>query len=418
MTPSKRLLIVSPLFPPTNAADLHRVRMAIPHLLKLGWSVEVLCLSPDATELIQDDFLLRTVPMDQIRVHAVEKSFSLLRAFRVRSLWFRYGRALRKLGDIVIQEFQPDLILFSTTQFPFFSLGPYWKQKHGVPYVLDYQDPWVSTHYQKTGTRPPGGWWKYGPMQALARRMEPTVVRESSGIIAVSPKYMEQLNDYHEGAVPTLHLPFGAPIRDLEFLNHSESTPPTIGRRWLYVGRGGEDFHPMLQMFFDHLRIHREELIASGITIEFHGTQYHSTSFPRTPISDLAWDYHLDQIVHEYPDRIPYEKALRLQQEADVLLLLGSTDAAYSPSKFQALLMFHRPILALAPSDSLIPAMMEHHQAGHVITPSVPKSTQENILLQLLKGAQNIPVKPELTDESMTLKLSEFFLQVLRGTQE
>ena len=174
----------------------------------------------------------------------------------------------------------------------------------------------------------------------------------------------------------------------------------------------------MLQMFFDLLRTHREELIASGITIEFHGTQYHSTSFPRTPIADLAWDYHLHQIVHEYPDRIPYEQALRLQQQADVLLLLGSTDAAYSPSKFQALLMFHRPILALTPSASLIPAMMAQHQAGHVITPSVPKSAQEVILLQLLRGEQTPQTKPTLTDESMTLKLSEFFLQVLRGTQE
>jgi hypothetical protein len=418
MTPPRRLLIVSPLFPPTNAADLHRVRMAIPHLLKLGWSVEVLCLSPEATGLVQDDFLLRTVPMDQIRVHAVEKRFSLLRALGIRSLWFRFGRAFRQLGDRVIREFQPELIFFSTTQFSFFSLGPYWKQKHGVPYVLDYQDPWVSNHYEKTGTRPPGGWWKYGPMQALARRMEPKAVRDSSGIIAVSPKYLEQLNHYHQGTIPTLHLPFGAPVRDLDFLGHNENSNSSKSRRWLYVGRGGEDFHAILQMFFTLLRTHREELIASGVTIEFHGTQYHSSAVPRTPIADLAREYHLEQIVREYPDRIPYEQALRLQQQADVLLLLGSTDAAYSPSKFQALLMFNRPILALAPSDSLIPAMMVQHQAGHVMTPSTDRTAQEAILLQLLRGEQNPQSKPALTDESMTLKLSEFFLQVLRGTQE
>ena len=45
-----------------------------------------------------------------------------------------------------------DLIFFSTTQFDAFSLGPTWKRKFGVPYVLDYHDPWVNNYYRETGT--------------------------------------------------------------------------------------------------------------------------------------------------------------------------------------------------------------------------------------------------------------------------
>jgi hypothetical protein len=59
------------------------------------------------------------------------------------------------------------------------ALGPRWKRQFGVPYVLDFQDPWLSDYYDEhPSVRPPGGRLKYGFSRWLAGRMEPAAVRE------------------------------------------------------------------------------------------------------------------------------------------------------------------------------------------------------------------------------------------------
>ncbi len=46
----KRVLLVSPHFPPVNAPDMQRVRLALPHLRGLGWEPTVLAVEPGLVE--------------------------------------------------------------------------------------------------------------------------------------------------------------------------------------------------------------------------------------------------------------------------------------------------------------------------------------------------------------------------------
>jgi len=46
----KKLLIVSPHFPPINAPDMQRVRLALPYLRAHGWEPTVLAIAPDSIE--------------------------------------------------------------------------------------------------------------------------------------------------------------------------------------------------------------------------------------------------------------------------------------------------------------------------------------------------------------------------------
>ena len=66
----KRLLCVTPAFPPNNAADCHRVRMALPYFQENGWEAEVLAVQPELVEAVQELELLQTVPA-RVRVHRV-----------------------------------------------------------------------------------------------------------------------------------------------------------------------------------------------------------------------------------------------------------------------------------------------------------------------------------------------------------
>ena len=65
-----RVLIVSPHFPPINAPDHHRVRLALPWLAQHGWNAEILTVHPDDIESPLDETLARTLPPG-LTVHSV-----------------------------------------------------------------------------------------------------------------------------------------------------------------------------------------------------------------------------------------------------------------------------------------------------------------------------------------------------------
>ena len=67
----KRVLIVSPHFPPINAADMHRVRMVLPFLRENGWEAEVVAVRPDAVAAPRDEWLTEGLPPD-VKVHRVK----------------------------------------------------------------------------------------------------------------------------------------------------------------------------------------------------------------------------------------------------------------------------------------------------------------------------------------------------------
>ena len=137
----KKVLIISPYFPPSNTADIQRVRMSLPYFRDFGWEAEVVTIDPRHSDMIKDPLLSLSINTD-IKVHyvsAFSKSLTYklgLGSIALRSLWF-----YRKKVDEILKLQPFDLIYFSTTQFPVCILGAYWKKKFKVPYVIDMQDP-------------------------------------------------------------------------------------------------------------------------------------------------------------------------------------------------------------------------------------------------------------------------------------
>ncbi|MEJ1971719.1 MAG: hypothetical protein WDM96_04255 [Lacunisphaera sp.] len=58
----KRVLIVSPHFPPVNAPDMQRVRQSLPHFVAAGWEVTVLTVADPTPDAPVEPELLRSVP--------------------------------------------------------------------------------------------------------------------------------------------------------------------------------------------------------------------------------------------------------------------------------------------------------------------------------------------------------------------
>jgi glycosyltransferase involved in cell wall biosynthesis len=364
----KKLLIVSPHFCPVNAPDMHRVRLALPHLRALGWEPTVLAVHPDSVEGgVRDPLLEKTYPPDirVIRVRGI--SPHLTRRFRIGGLWLRCGRALRLAGERLLRSEKFHLVFFSTTQFAAFPLGPRWKRLFGVPYVLDYQDPWINDHYARTGQPPPGGRLKFALAQSFARRREPTVLRHAAGIISVSDAYGPSLAANHPDfdASRVLVLPFGASARDLEIARAHPPAAPLIpfgdgNLHLVYTGRGGDDMKTALTLLFRAFKRFLHERPAEAARVRFHfiGTSYAPPPLGTETILPVARAEGVSAHVHEHCARVPYFEALHYLSRADAILAIGSDDPGYSASKIFPCILARRPLLALFHRDSPIHGFM------------------------------------------------------------
>lgn len=144
------VLIVTPHFPPIDAADMHRVRMSLPYFEEFGWKPIVLCVDPEYTDGIVEPLLLETLPDDVslYRCRAIKKKFSGLIGIgniAIRALPYLYFEGCR-----IIKNNKIDLIYFSTTMFAAMILGRIWKSKFGVPFVIDMQDCFYCTNITRT----------------------------------------------------------------------------------------------------------------------------------------------------------------------------------------------------------------------------------------------------------------------------
>jgi Glycosyltransferase Family 4 len=371
----RRVLVVSPHFPPVNAPDHQRVRMMLPHLAEFGWQAEVVAFHPDAVEAARDPDLAATVPPDTAVTTARALPYKWTRPFGLGNLVWRGGWAFRRAAERRIRAVPFDLAFFSTTIFGVLPLGPRWRRRHGLPYVLDFQDPWVSDYYQQTGVRPPGGRLRYGLSQRAARRAEPDVVRQAGHVIAVSPAYPKALvaryPDVPAGRFTVL--PFAANPRDFDVVRERGIRQPVFDpadglRHWVYLGRGGADMAKALRGLFLALRDLRDSVPAVGrLRLHFVGTSYAPGALAEETVAPVARACGVGDLVQEQTGRLPYLQGLALLRAADTILVTGSDDPGYSASKVYPCVAAGRPVLAVLHRDSAAGAVVTECKAGEVV---------------------------------------------------
>lgn len=432
---AKRVLIVSPRFPPTSAADHHRVRMMLPTLAHFGWRAVVLAVDSRFVEAPLEEDLLLTIPDDVevVRCRAIPQR--LTRRFRFGSLSLRATSFLRKAGDELLESRKFDLVFFSTTEFGILSLGRRWKDRYGVPFVVDLQDPWVNTHYANTGRRPPGGVLKHTATQAVARFSEGRTLQEAAHIISVSPKYKLDLCQKYPALSPSVFsvIPFGGSGTDFEVMRRSSRRQrvfdPADGRtHWIYAGTAPPGIRSALLGFFLALRrAFRERIIDEhSIRIHFVGTDYAppATAMPR--ILPIALEVGVSQVVGEHPARIPYLETLRCLSDADALLVLGWDDPGYTASKLYPYILADKPLLTVLHEESSANEVMRETKAGTAVC-FTGRSSAEEVAEKIFDAwftSRSFQTAPETiwdafqqyTAEAMTRRVATVFDQAARQT--
>ncbi|MCB0696275.1 MAG: glycosyltransferase [Chitinophagaceae bacterium] len=370
----KKVLIISPHFPPTNAADMQRVRHSLPYFEQFGWTPEVIAVYPQYVEAKTDDLLTATIPEDIkiYKVHAYDTSKT--RKFGLGSLSMRAFFQVRKQGDELLKTGGYDLVYFTTTAFHVMALGRYWKKKFGVPFILDIQDPWRNDFYldKPKEQRPPKFWVSYN----IDKYLEMYTMKKVDGVISVSQGYVDMFLQRYPYLKPEQFkvIPFGYSLIDFKVMEeHIHSTKIPIDKSKInivYVGRGGHDMKLASECFFTALKnvVDKDPAARERLHCLFVGTSYAPDGKGQKTLSPAADKLGIGDMATEISDRVSFFETLYLLKQANAFFVPGSTDKSYTASKIYQYVLAERPMLAIFYKGSSIVSILKEAETGTVVT--------------------------------------------------
>ncbi len=347
---------------------MQRVRMSLPYYRAHGWEPVVLCVGDQWQDGVRESELASTIPPDLRVIRAPALPLRWTRLIGLRNVGLRCWFHFLVAGYRVIRSEKIDLVFFSNTQFVTFTLGRIWRALLGTPYVFDMQDPWRTDYYEREGSRRPPGGWKYQLARVMAWALEGWSFRRVSGVMSVSPHYVEQLRQRyaHLKRIPAAVIAFGASRSDIAQAATLPQATPRYRRdggeiHLLYTGAAGPVMPHALTVLFQGLQLYRTRSPARARRLRFHflGTSYVAPGQGRNSVMPVAETCGVADQVEEIPHRLGHLECLRLQVEADLLLLPGSSDLAYSPSKVYPYYLSRRPTLGLVFRHSVMERLLD-----------------------------------------------------------
>ena len=135
----KQVLIVSPYFPPSSLAGVHRARHLAKHLPAAGWRPIVLCVDERLHEETIDPELSALLPEDLEVVKAKALPSQLTRRVGVGDLSLRAFHNLRSSAREILGNKSVDTVFITGSPYYPMLLSRWLKQRYGKPVVLDFR---------------------------------------------------------------------------------------------------------------------------------------------------------------------------------------------------------------------------------------------------------------------------------------
>lgn len=352
-----RVLMVSPHFPPDTSAGAHRVRLLAPHLSRYGWDPTVVTVDPRDYVGRLDPGLAALVPEELRVVRCRAWPAALARLAGVGDLGLRALGGLRRTCARLVRAERFDAVFI--TIYPTYPalLGPWLKRRFGVPFVLDYQDPWVGawglTVGGGSGGRPD---WRSRASRWLASRLEPRAVRAADAITAVSEETYRDLWRRYPGLdrTPCAAIPIGGEPADFERIRRAPSENPWFDPKdgqthiccvGTLLPLGTETLRAVLAAV-GVVKERRSDLYAR-LRLHFFGTGNQTVPGAAPRALPIAAELGVADRVAEVTTRIDYLDALTVLTQSHAILLMGSSERHYTASKLYPALLAERPLLAV-----------------------------------------------------------------------
>ena len=347
--------MVSPYFPPDSSAASHRVRLLAPHLPAAGWSPTVLTVQPSAYEGRLDPDLAALVP-PAVRIERADAwPAAITRRAGLGDLGVRAFTGLHRACRSLLARERFDALFI--TIYPTYPalLGPLLKRRFSLPFVLDYQDPWVGAWGHTVGGgangRPD---WKSRASRQIGVWLEPRALDAADALVAVSQGTLDAIVERIPSAARVPHdvIPLGFDAADFTHVDGRRAAVAGFDSRdglvhLCYVGTLLPTGVGTLRVLLRGLeRARREDPNASRLRLHFVGTSNQSASatYRVRPVADECG---VADVVSETPGRVDYLDALAVLTQASGILLLGSSEPHYTASKLYPALLAKRPLLAL-----------------------------------------------------------------------
>jgi glycosyltransferase involved in cell wall biosynthesis len=376
----KNILLITPHYPPSNLAAVHRSRLFAQHLPSSGWIPIILTVHEKFYEEQLDWNLFDLISRDQ-RIEKV-KAFKITKPRVIGDIGLRGFFQLRRRALELIKSEKIDFVFIPIPSFYTALIGPYLFKKTGVKYGIDYIDPWVHQF--------PGSdklFSRHWFSTQLAKFLEPIAVKHASLITGVSQGYFKPVlerNPHLKEQAISVAMPYGGEEADHVFIqpgtrDEGQGTreQPTEHQnsnillplkkdnifRFVYAGAMLPKAYKPLEEIFKALQHNTKQLNDSTtqqFSFHFIGTQ--------GTIKPLAEKYGLyGNIVFEHPARIPYLDVLKNLAAADGVFILGSTEPHYTPSKVYQGVLSQKPILAVLHQDSTAVKVLNESYAGQIV---------------------------------------------------
>jgi hypothetical protein len=417
----KKILIISPHYPPSNLAAVHRSRLFAQHLPSFGWNPIILTVDEKYYEEELDWNLYQMLPPNQ-QITKVG-AYPVTKPRLIGDIGLRAFYQLRKKALEIVKAQKIDFVYIPIPSFYTALIGPYLHQRTGVKFGIDYIDPWVH--------RFPGSerifsrhWWS----TQFAKFLEPKALKGVSLITGVAEGYYTGVlkrNSYLSKTCLFGAMPYGGEQKDHTGLQNLEINSYLFKKnkklQFVYAGAMLPKAYQPLEELFKAISTKAE--LFKNVEFHFIGTGSLSNDDQSYTIRPLAIKYNIwESIVFEYPKRIPYLDVLIHLNDADAVFILGSTEPHYTPSKTYQAVLSQKPIWAILHEKSSASKILTTTKAGVVLNINGVeglKNIAQNIdssfheFLQFQKSYESEQVDLETFNEFSAKKVTEKLVDLL-----
>lgn len=248
-------------------------------------------------------------------------------------------------GSRLIEEWRPELIFASGPPHTGLIVASRLATAFDIPWVADLRDLWVDNPYYSEP-----GWRK--PIDAVLERR---TLRSAAGLVTVSPIWAAQLHRSHGKVAEVVYNGYAA--EDFPPFAPQANDGEVLTIR--YLGSIYRGFRDPSAVFAALAML--PEPFRKFVAVEFY------CDSPDAVLGDAAAHGVTDAVLVK--PLVPYRRALELQMNADVLLLLQSNDRRDEgnlPAKLFEYLYARRPILFIGYEHGIAAQMVKKRDAGLV----------------------------------------------------
>lgn len=423
----KNVLIVSPSFPPSNLTAGHRSRIFSNHLNKFGWNPIILTVDPKYYEEELDIELKKLLPenLEIILTRALPvKPIRIIGDIGIRAFFWHLYSILK-----ISKQKKIDMLYIPIPSNFSALLGIIVNKLTKIPYSIDYIDPWVH-EWPEAKRRFTRAWVVYH----LNKILEPIALSNVSLITSVAPGYYKGVIERYDWIDESIckSMPYGSELLDFKYIE-KDNKPASLFKdsdkefRFIYAGAMLPKAYKTLDALFLALKKIKatDNKLSKLIKFYFIGTGYNPNKDDSFNVSKFAENYGISENIIEYPKRIPYLEILRHLKSSDSVLIVGSSESHYTPSKVFQGIMSKKPLFALLHSESSAVSIIKESQSGYLITfnKDNPVNNKVEEIVTMIKEIVTKKWDPENVNwdkfnlysaESVTKQLAESFDEALR----